>query len=648
MAEAVEEHKTAPVDNQAPPAEQAGGAVASTPAVGSGTDGAYGGVAGGIRFGFTTDTRLVLTLMFSLTRKPIQSGIEGKPARGETPVDLGAQDATTKVVQDPPVYAGNPPRASMTAITTPVERNDSQQDAGGRAGEFETGGDDLEKALDSVQAEILDSRQEIYRGGAGSEVMEIIPTEAEENPAYAALQRELVNSPAMEARGGYIFANQGYDTEEDARLIDLCEALSRADSIADTAAQEEAHASAEATVPLIRPSSPAAAEARAVQQTLEDASEALRLVAEGAASAVGAAGPAGPELAPQAAEAEPGNPLFAEAIDREAVADDSRDTEKSVTDQEQRYANCIAALKDLKAELDALNTTNQKVESEHSARLEEKRQDTLLKAQEFIQFKRQVALAAENSRTGKPLQPKQVEQLEANEARKEAEVVVVRLENIKLRNRLRRHEQLLRQKEELAEGLHLIDFEQLKIENTTYNEKIEERNEELLKLRKKITNIVQVLTHVKEKLQFVQGEVVQFRDHLKVIDADVAKMRDTLPQTKQERDRLRNENVALKQRNGLLGNDALLRDYEFRVVSGPARCARLCVHILGCRFGEIVDFFTWVFFWAFQDDAVVLNARIDQYRAHHAELSAEALAIKRNIQKALQSQLSAMVATLKI
>lgn len=29
----------------------------------------------------------------------------------------------------------------------------------------------------------------------------------------------------------------------------------------------------------------------------------------------------------------------------------------------------------------------------------------------------------------------------------------------------------------MADGLHLIDFEQLKIENQTYNEKIEERNE---------------------------------------------------------------------------------------------------------------------------------------------------------------------------
>lgn len=32
----------------------------------------------------------------------------------------------------------------------------------------------------------------------------------------------------------------------------------------------------------------------------------------------------------------------------------------------------------------------------------------------------------------------------------------------------------------MADGLHLIDFEQLKIENQTYNEKIEERNEVMI------------------------------------------------------------------------------------------------------------------------------------------------------------------------
>ena len=68
----------------------------------------------------------------------------------------------------------------------------------------------------------------------------------------------------------------------------------------------------------------------------------------------------------------------------------------------------------------------------------------------------------------------------------------MRLKNIHLNNQMKRLEQTLKQKEELAEGLHLIDFEQLKIENQSLNEKIEERNEELLKLRKKTTTTVQV------------------------------------------------------------------------------------------------------------------------------------------------------------
>jgi hypothetical protein len=60
--------------------------------------------------------------------------------------------------------------------------------------------------------------------------------------------------------------------------------------------------------------------------------------------------------------------------------------------------------------------------------------------------------------------------------------------------RLQRLEATVREKEQLAEGLHLIDFEQLKIENQSLTEKIEERNEELLKLKRKITTTVQVRT----------------------------------------------------------------------------------------------------------------------------------------------------------
>jgi histone deacetylase 6 len=71
---------------------------------------------------------------------------------------------------------------------------------------------------------------------------------------------------------------------------------------------------------------------------------------------------------------------------------------------------------------------------------------------------------------------------------------------------LQKLEASLKAKEQLAEGLHLVDFEQLKIENGTLAEKTEERATELHKLRLKKTAAVEVLSHVKEKLHFTQQQ----------------------------------------------------------------------------------------------------------------------------------------------
>jgi hypothetical protein len=51
----------------------------------------------------------------------------------------------------------------------------------------------------------------------------------------------------------------------------------------------------------------------------------------------------------------------------------------------------------------------------------------------------------------------------------------------------------LKQKEEMGEVLHAIDFDQLKIENRQYANKIEERNNELLKLKMTAGRTVQIL-----------------------------------------------------------------------------------------------------------------------------------------------------------
>ena len=64
----------------------------------------------------------------------------------------------------------------------------------------------------------------------------------------------------------------------------------------------------------------------------------------------------------------------------------------------------------------------------------------------------------------------------------------------------------------LALGLLPLNAARLKIENQTLNEKIEERNEELHKLRKKTIVTVQIITHMREKVQVTFSSLVSVHD----------------------------------------------------------------------------------------------------------------------------------------
>ena len=71
------------------------------------------------------------------------------------------------------------------------------------------------------------------------------------------------------------------------------------------------------------------------------------------------------------------------------------------------------------------------------------------------------------------------------------------LKNSSLRQRKSKLQSQLKQKEEAGEVRQEVDFEQLKIENKQYNEKFEEKNEELLKLKLSSGNTLQVLNSYK-------------------------------------------------------------------------------------------------------------------------------------------------------
>ncbi|XP_043401752.1 coiled-coil domain-containing protein 96 [Chelonia mydas] len=274
--------------------------------------------------------------------------------------------------------------------------------------------------------------------------------------------------------------------------------------------------------------------------------------------------------------------------------------EELVSDKEHRYTRYLAMLEELRGQLAQQRAWYQLQIDDLEQRCTEKLEQVNADWLAFQACKKEVTLFTMGRQLGgKEAAIKEVEHIQAKEQRKEKEMSEGRLENIKLQHKVEKLEASLKAQEELAEGLHLIDYEQLKIENQTYNEKIEERNEELLKLRKKITNTVQVLSQLKEKLQFVEAQNQDQRAQLMEIEALVAQKREILTRTKQARDSLRVQNLKLRQKCGLLGSEVLLRDFENKV-----------------------------------DAAEVLSQQLEMLKRHHAGLTLTCKAIKKKIKEA--------------
>merc|ERR1719253_2323410 len=231
---------------------------------------------------------------------------------------------------------------------------------------------------------------------------------------------------------------------------------------------------------------------------------------------------------------------------------------------EHKYINTLHHVHQVRLKLRQQQVKAARMSEELKNQLEEKRAKAMECRDSFRDFKRSVARNAEYSRTGKRISLNIIQEIEDFELDKDAEVEEVRGANISLKNRLAKLEQALRKKDELAENLHVIDFEQLKIENQTLNEKIEERNEELHKLRKKTIVTVQIITHMREKVQFVQQEYLALKAELAQLELDLAAQRDTVTKTKHERDDIRSENAKYRAQTGITNSEGLSKDYELR------------------------------------------------------------------------------------
>jgi len=167
------------------------------------------------------------------------------------------------------------------------------------------------------------------------------------------------------------------------------------------------------------------------------------------------------------------------------------------------------------------------------------------------EFERDVLKGAVNQRTGKVIAEKCSRYFDDKLRARDTLIEKLRLKNSTLKVQKKKLILQLKQKEEMGEVLHEVDFNQLKIENQQYIEKIDERNQDLLRLKLMAGNTLQVLNLYKKKLhtltmesERLKSEITSRLDLLAKIDSETKQV---------EEERIKAEKINRKLR-GQLGD----------------------------------------------------------------------------------------------
>jgi hypothetical protein len=201
---------------------------------------------------------------------------------------------------------------------------------------------------------------------------------------------------------------------------------------------------------------------------------------------------------------------------------------------DQKYDIAILVQEELTGDIEKNKKNFEKMIDTLRAVLEETEIRIIELKRDAYEFKRDVVVGAENTRTGKIMAERVTRYLEEKLKMKDSIIEKLRLKNATLKSHIHKVEKQLSQKEEIGDVLHYIDFHQLQIENKQYLAKIEERNEELLSVKLSTGKTLRVLNELKQRL----NEKVNESDWLK---SEIGNKKTLLQKLKQESNKVKKE-----------------------------------------------------------------------------------------------------------
>ena len=213
--------------------------------------------------------------------------------------------------------------------------------------------------------------------------------------------------------------------------------------------------------------------------------------------------------------------------------------------------------------------------SELTARLRDASAEADAARAAFVDRLSATAKAAQHEKTGKALAAAAARRRLAEERDAEASLSRARLALIESTRARAALERRVREKEHLAEGLKLIDFEQLKMETVALKEKFQERAGDYEKIKRKTSDITQLLTHAKEKLRFTREENRELTEEMARVDRQSKAKGDIMQRLKDEIAAFKKETEAMQNEAATVTDPTLLDDYEDKKRDAREAKARL-------------------------------------------------------------------------
>ena len=206
---------------------------------------------------------------------------------------------------------------------------------------------------------------------------------------------------------------------------------------------------------------------------------------------------------------------------------------KTLTLQE-KYDIATQELEDLKKEIQKGQKDSEELLDMLKAILNEIDMNIAEIKREAHEFKRDIVLGSENSRTGNIVAEKLIKYIEDKLKQKDSAIAKYKSQNEQLEKKIRKERQKIAKKEKASDDLQFIDFHQLQIENKKLVRDIDERNKELITLKLtsgrctlRLTNVKTTLQKEEKELEQLKHEIVEFKKQIEKNEEDIKKVTDT-------------------------------------------------------------------------------------------------------------------------